>query len=1191
MKIPLCSKLFVTFLFVLSCSNSRQIPPKAVKGLLDLNNWELAKDGILKLDGEWEFYPFVLQDEAGELPGERKHFIDVPKKWNGFIYKDINGETREMTGVGYGTYRLKILTSLSQVSLKSPTQGTAFSLFCGKEKKLESGIIGTTKDTSLPSRKIPNPIICEISQGELILTLTISNFHNFTGGQWLSLLLGTPQEILEKRERNLSLDLFLAGTLFIMGLYHISLYSLRREDRSAIFFGAFCLLISLRTLLTGENYLYNLSPGISYELGIKLEYLTMYLGIPIFNEYLSSIYPLEVNSFIRKFIHWVCIPLSIFVILFSSFYFTSTLPAVQIVLLIAILSTIYILIRAIRNHRLGAKTFIFGFSFFSIVITNDILYSNQLINTGMYFPLGFVVFILSQSFLLSSRFANAFRQVYDLTHNLEKKVEDRTRTLEEATQTLLLANHEISDSREQAEKALQKSKKLTEMMEVIIQSTSTDDLFQKIYELLHKNFNLNSYLLYLLDKEKGELSYHRLYGYGNIEESSLAVLHKNVYKLSDNSSIHSKCVLLKKSFFGKNIRTPHPNKQEEEMILSIDVKSFYIIPMIMDNEVIGTIDFANTKYENSNIKGLTKSDRVEIENFVRLISPSIYQSLQKNLIEKAFSELSKTKSELESQKAQMERLHAMSLEIQEKTNYKDMLQTLENILWKSYQIGDYILVVHNPVSEEFELVNVSQQWLFHSLDKIIKNIPLSENKSVHKLVFVKKRSLFLPKFKDISNGESEDYNRNLLGMESIFAIPCIVNNESFAVLSFSDVKSEYTKDPMLRGVKRLTHKQRDEIEQLVSLIANPLYQSLQKAQIEKAYSELQETQAQLVEAERLASLGQLVGGIAHEINNPIAVIRSQSELLTNSIHSTLNEIPHFLESLSTTEKGLFYDIVNHSIKNTESFSTKQERAKKKEIQKDLDEVLEGSDEEVSFLTEQILLLHLQTPYDRYVKELGVVRFKEFLSNAMIFKNQTNSLSNIEIAVEKASRVVFALRSYLNTDLSLVKKEVNLMDELEKSLHVYDNYVMGKINVRKDFPSELKYTCVPENLSQVWKNLFFNAIQAMYTTEKKLTILIEKKEKLPDELKTYRTSSIVEDSLFQARDVSEWILVSITDSGTGIMDDLQQKVFTPFFTTKSLGEGIGLGLYVCKKIVHDHGGALFFKSEEGTTEFVVVLPIN
>jgi signal transduction histidine kinase len=68
-----------------------------------------------------------------------------------------------------------------------------------------------------------------------------------------------------------------------------------------------------------------------------------------------------------------------------------------------------------------------------------------------------------------------------------------------------------------------------------------------------------------------------------------------------------------------------------------------------------------------------------------------------------------------------------------------------------------------------------------------------------------------------------------------------------------------------------------------------------------------------------------------------------------------------------------------------------------------------------------------------------------------------------------------------------------------------------------------------------------------------------------------------------------VFISIMDSGIGIPKDLQEKVFNPFFTTKSLGEGIGLGLYTCKKIVHEHGGALFFKSGEGSTEFVVVLP--
>ncbi len=71
--------------------------------------------------------------------------------------------------------------------------------------------------------------------------------------------------------------------------------------------------------------------------------------------------------------------------------------------------------------------------------------------------------------------------------------------------------------------------------------------------------------------------------------------------------------------------------------------------------------------------------------------------------------------------------------------------------------------------------------------------------------------------------------------------------------------------------------------------------------------------------------------------------------------------------------------------------------------------------------------------------------------------------------------------------------------------------------------------------------------------------------------------------------NSWVLVSFTDSGHGIPEIQQDKIFTPFFTTKALGEGIGLGLYVSRKIVHEHGGRIYFSSREGRTEFVVLLP--
>jgi signal transduction histidine kinase len=1368
MKVLVCLKLAILTFFLLTCSNSKQIPPKAVKGVLDLREWNFdpasgsGTDGVIKLDGEWEFFwqEFPVGDGL-ELPEEKKDFISVPSVWNGHIVKRTteSGEVIEekLGAEGYATYRLKVLLGEEQtLTLRLPDQLTVYTMIANNIVVSKSGTIGKNREDSIPARNVEY-INLDNRDKVLIFHLPISNFHYNKGGLRNSISLGNNKKIQNLHSNTLSLELFVTGILFIMGVYHLSLFSLRREDKSPLYFGLFCLLISLRTLLTGDRYLHSLIPNLGYSLSLSLEYLTFYLGIPVFLEFLNSIYPQEISSIFRRIVLVPSLFFSSFVITIPPFYFTETLPVVQLLALNSIIYTIYVLIKSVRNRREGAKTFLSGSIFFGMILVNDILHDNFIINTGQYTPIGLVVLIFSQSFLLTSRFANAFRQVKDLTQNLEKKVEERTTNL-------ALANQEIADSKketeelndlikninsvfsltdvmmflmyyletnyaynsfwlvlydknksrlqttvcvsstlsetainylkslslnpedshsictcyteqkmiyreqedplvskqdkeiidqtqfgylfhlpfvvygecigiltlhkadglkvsqaeqakigrftelisgavynsilyrdsqvakEEAEKSFQKSKNLNDMIEVIIQSKSTDEIFERIFDLFSEKYGLTSYLVYILDKEDGFIKLYKVYGDININDSYLDVLRKNIIPLSDPYSILANSILSNKSFIIKKVRLPHLCKIEEENIILGGIDSFYIIPLRIDKESYGTFLFSNSKFQKSNIKGLIKSDRIEIENFVRLISPSIYQSLQKTIIEKSYHEIQLARNELSQQKAQMERLQAMSQEIQRKTSFEDMLRSLEEILWDTYRIGDFTLYILDSLSNQVKLFAISQNLKYLGFMQKLNSVSISEEKSIINLIFRKKKSLFLSKLRNISNGEEEDYNRSFLGMESYFAIPFIVNDEPFAVLSYSDIKPEFSRDPNIKGVKSLTYKQRTEIEQLVSLIANALYQSLQKAKIEEAYSELQETQAQLLEAERMSSLGQLVGSIAHEINNPISVIRSQSEQLARNIQATLKEIPQFLESLTTSEKELFYEMVSTSTKATESLTTKEERAKRKEILREIETLVGGTEEIHTDLTEEILLLKLPSPYNQYVDELGVVRFKEFLSNAMIFKNQTNAISNIEIAVEKSSRVVFALRSYLNTDLAFANREINLVEEVEKALHVYDNYVMGKINVRKDFPSELKYTCIPENLSQVWKNLFFNAIQAMYTTDKKLAIRIEKKEKLPDELKTYRTSSIVEDSVFQANDVSEWILVSITDSGTGIADDLQPKVFTPFFTTKSLGEGIGLGLYVCKKIVHEHGGAMFFRSGEGSTEFVVVLPM-
>ena len=368
--------------------------------------------------------------------------------------------------------------------------------------------------------------------------------------------------------------------------------------------------------------------------------------------------------------------------------------------------------------------------------------------------------------------------------------------------------------------------------------------------------------------------------------------------------------------------------------------------------------------------------------------------------------------------------------------------------------------------------------------------------------------------------------------------------------------------------------------------------SKKQTELESTIQVLNETRNKLVETEKIAALGQLVAGLAHEINNPISVIKANVQIIQEKIYDTIEYIPKFFETLKREEKTSFYEIITNSVKNNEILSTREERERKKLILKELEEYQNTGNFSLESIADSLLRIKLKPPYKKYVETFGIEKFNKSLEMANIFVSKKNSIFNVNFAINRVSRIIFSLRIYLNTVTYQKIKTINLIEEIEKSLILYDVTKSFKIEIIRNYFDDILYSCYSENLVQIFNNIIFNSIQSMYEiTEKKLTITLKKIENISSQYDNQKCSlENIDDSNFK-NSKKGYVLIEFSDSGVGIPLELQNKVFSPFFTTKKLGEGIGLGLYVSKKIIHEMGGVIYFESKIGSTSFTIFLPIQ
>ncbi|MGB3758730.1 MAG: ATP-binding protein [Rivularia sp. (in: cyanobacteria)] len=291
-------------------------------------------------------------------------------------------------------------------------------------------------------------------------------------------------------------------------------------------------------------------------------------------------------------------------------------------------------------------------------------------------------------------------------------------------------------------------------------------------------------------------------------------------------------------------------------------------------------------------------------------------------------------------------------------------------------------------------------------------------------------------------------------------------------------------------------------------------------QLNQTLSKLKQTQVQLIQSEKMSSLGEMVAGIAHEINNPV-----------NFIYANLDYVNSYVRDL--------LDLLS--------------------------------------LYQQ----HYPEP-DAEIKDKTAAVDTEFLAEDL-----PNILSSMDAGAERIQNIVLSLRNFSRLDESH-KKPVDIHEGIDSTLLILQHRLKAtlerpEIKIIKEYGKLAKVECYAAQINQAFLHILSNAVDALEEKyhRKEITDLENKITQLP----TIRIHTEISPE--------NNLIVRIADNGIGIPENIQTKIFDPFFTNKPVGKGKGLGLSISYQIiVKKHNGNLKYRTKDGKgTEFLIEIPIQ
>lgn len=323
-----------------------------------------------------------------------------------------------------------------------------------------------------------------------------------------------------------------------------------------------------------------------------------------------------------------------------------------------------------------------------------------------------------------------------------------------------------------------------------------------------------------------------------------------------------------------------------------------------------------------------------------------------------------------------------------------------------------------------------------------------------------------------------------------------------------------------------------------------------QAQASHSLDELCAAQVQLVQLEKMAALGQLIAGIAHEINTPIGAVKSSGRTIADTLNPALRNLVRLFQTLDQARLILFFDLLNQALLPHKRRSTRDDRSLTREIGRQLQQ---HNVPETQSMAGMLVQLNAFSRWQDYLPLLQSAHARLILQSANTMAIVLSCSNNINSTVERMDNIIVAMNSFSDTTHDCKMQPCDLRDSMETVLQRAQKQLPPEVEIVRNYQAAATVRCAEEQMHQVWQHLIHNALQAM-RRQGQLSISMQQQ--------------------------GDEVAIAISDTGCGMPDSVREHIFDAFFTTRAAGEGSGLGMAIVRNIILRHQGRISVESAVG-----------